>query len=261
MDWRYAVLELYPGDLGRRRLETLFLPLFSSMVEASRSSSSLSISSWESQIWLEQVLFVLLLCAAMEVGTGRNSVLCEAADLVIQGIIKLAFSAVNVNLLALLRPLLLELQIKSLRYILSESSWSQNFAAYGWGARCREHHEILATVPLHLLVEGRPLGVPATTSGSCNSSWPPSHMGGSLSSSSAWYSHVLPPVHRWCYNHSSTPSGFVPGGGGIVPGSKTAKRTRLLFIFVVWGPICKISGLGCNFLFLLGLSVICCMLI
>ena len=145
--------------------------------------------------------------------------------------------------------------------ILSACPWSLSFAANGGGSRCKVHQEVLTTAPLHLLVERRPLGVPATTSGSCISSWPSSHMGGSLSSSSASYSHVLPPVHRWCYNHSSTPSGFVPGGGGIGPGSKTAKRTRLLFIFVVWGPICKMSGLGCNFLFLLGLSVICCMLI
>lgn len=131
MDWRYAVLELYSGDLGRRRVEALFLPLFSSMVEASRGSSSLSISSWESQIWLDQVLFVLL-CAAMVVGTGRSSVLGEAADLVIQGIIKLAFSAVNVNLLALLRPLLLELQIKSLQGSRKLHGWLQRLAGHSW---------------------------------------------------------------------------------------------------------------------------------
>ncbi|XBI90377.1 hypothetical protein VPH35_028014 [Triticum aestivum] len=146
--------------------------------------------------------------------------------------------------------------------ILSACPWSPSSAANGWGSWCREHQEFLATAPLYLLVERRPLGVLATTSGSCISSWPPSHMGGSLSGSLSWYFHGLPPVVcRRCCSHSFTPSGFVPGGGGIGPGSKTAKRTRLLFIFVVWGPICKMSGLGCNFLFLLGLSVICCMLI
>ena len=129
--------------------------------------------------------------------------------------------------------------------ILSACPWSPSFAANGWGSWCREHHQILATAPLHLLVERRPLGVLATTSGSCISSWPPSHMGGSLSGSLSWYFHGLPPVVcRRCCSHSFTPSGFVPGGGGIGPGSKTAKRTRLLFSFAVWGPIYKNVGPG-----------------
>jgi hypothetical protein len=146
--------------------------------------------------------------------------------------------------------------------ILSACPWSPNLAAYGWGSQCREHLEVLATAPLHLLVGRRPLGAPATTSGSCNSSWPPSHMGGSSSGSSSWYFHCLPPVFRWwCCSHSTAPSGFVPGGGGIGPGSRKAKRTRLLFIFVVWGPICKMSGPGCNIYFLLGLYVRCLLLI
>ena len=74
--------------------------------------------------------------------------------------------------------------------ILSACPWSLGFVANGGGSRCKEHQEVLAAAPLHLLVERRPLGVPATASGSSISSWPSSHMGGSLLGSSSGTSTV-----------------------------------------------------------------------
>lgn len=141
--------------------------------------------------------------------------------------------------------------------------WSPIFAATGRGFRCRsEPSVVLITVLLHLMVEGRPLGVSAMETGSFISSRPSSQKGGSLVGASAWYFHCLPPVLcRRCCSHSSAPSGLVPGGGGIGPGTKLATRTRLRFSFVLWGPICKVCGLSCNFQFLLGPYVNCCMVI
>ena len=114
-----------------------------------------------------------------------------------------------------------------------------------------------------LLVEGRPIRAPATQAGSSYSSRPSSQKGGSSSELRNGNFQCLPLVFCWwCCSHSSAPSGFVPGGVGIGPGSKQAvPRTRLLFNFVYWGPICKVSDFGCNLYFLLGLVVKCCMLI
>ena len=114
-----------------------------------------------------------------------------------------------------------------------------------------------------LLVEGRPIRAPATQAGSSYSSRPSSQKGGNSSELRTGNFQCLPPVFCWlCCSHSSAPSGFVPGGGGIRPGSEQAvPRTRLLFTFVYWGPICKVSDFGCNLYFLLGLVVKCCMLI
>ncbi|XBI70332.1 hypothetical protein VPH35_064843 [Triticum aestivum] len=146
--------------------------------------------------------------------------------------------------------------------ILSACPWSPSFAANGWGSWCREHHEILATAPLHLLVERRPLGVLATTSGSCISSRPPSHMGGSLTCSSTGTSTVY--LRLFAGGAVAIPPPQVVSSPEVVGSGQDRRRRRGLDCFSVLlsGVLStKMSGLGCNFLFLLGLHVRCCMLI
>jgi len=143
------------------------------------------------------------------------------------------------------------------------SSWSLILAASGRGIRCRSvPREDFFVVLLYLMVEGRPLGASTMKTGSMISSRPLSQKGGSFYGASTWYFLCLPPVLCWwCCSHSSAPSGFIPGDGGIGPGSKPATRTRWRFSFVFWGPFCKMLGLCCNFLSLLGPHVKFCMLI
>lgn len=141
--------------------------------------------------------------------------------------------------------------------------WSFSSTAPVWKLWSSELPVVFNVVLLHLEVEGRPPRVQRIFSaGSVNSSRPPCRKGGSHSTLTWQFQSLLPVCHRQCCSHSSAPSGLVPGGGGIGPELKLATRTRLLFSFVCWGPVCKVFGLGCNFTFLMGPFVICtCMLI
>jgi hypothetical protein len=78
-----------------------------------------------------------------------------------------------------------------------------------------------------------------------------SHKGGSLKTA-RWL--LLPPL-AGCWRRSGgelvAPSGHVPGGGEY-PLLHLRLGAELQSSFVIWGPLCKVRGLGCNFHFCLG---------
>lgn len=60
---------------------------------------------------------------------------------------------------------------------------------------------------------------------------------------------------------SHRPKWFVPGDGGFRLRLVLCRRTGLRFCCLFWGPLCKMQGLACNFLFSVGPCVTCALML